>query len=60
MTVRCQDFLNISSISCGLVSREHREGSKHQFSPDNPEFVTLANIYSSRHTLMSRVGLPPL
>ena len=40
-----------------ICGREHKEGSSWQFTADNPEFVSLASLYSSRHSTMSQVGL---
>ena len=38
-----------------ICGREHKEGSSWQFTADNPEFVSLASLYASRHSTMSQV-----
>ena len=40
-----------------ICGREHKEGESWQFTADNPEFVSLASLYASRHSTMSQVGM---
>jgi hypothetical protein len=51
------DSENVEPWTLDSRFREHKEGGRGQYTPDNREFRAISSIYATRHSTMATVRL---
>ena len=51
------DSENVQPWTLDSRFREHKEGGRGQYTPDNREFKAISSLYSTSHSTMAKVRL---